>query len=72
VSGASAIEFIANGKPRRAAQGCSVADLIHELGFAPAQVVVELNGEPLERKRFATAPLRSGDRIEIAQMVGGG
>jgi len=68
----SGIVVIANGKPRAAEDGASVADFLRGLDLASAQVVVEYNGEPLERERFDRTPLRPGDRIEIAQMVGGG
>jgi len=36
------------------------------------QVVVEHNGRALERERFARTVVSEGERIEIAQMVGGG
>jgi len=66
------VAVIANGRPREASDGSSVADFLHSLELAAAQVIVEYNGEPLDRERFAITPLQPGDRIEIAQMVGGG
>ena len=68
----SGIVVVANGKPRTAADGSTIADFLRALDLPAAQVVVEYNGEPLERARYAATPLRAGDRIEIAQMVGGG
>jgi len=68
----SAVAFVANGRPRSAANGATIADILRELELAPAAVIVEYNGEPLARERFAATPLCDGDRIEIAQMVGGG
>jgi len=68
----SGIVVVANGKPRTADAGTSIGDFLRELNLAPAQAIVEYNGEPLERERFEQTSLRSGDRIEIAQMVGGG
>lgn len=68
----SDIVVVANGKPRTAGDGMSVGDFLRGLHLAPAQAIVEYNGEPLERERFDGTSLRSGDRIEIAQMVGGG
>jgi len=68
----SGIVVVANGKQCAAKDGSSVADFLRDLNLACAQVVVEYNGEPLERERFERTPLQPGDRIEIAQMVGGG
>jgi thiamine biosynthesis protein ThiS len=68
----SSVAFVANGKPRIAEGGASVGDLLRDLGLAPAAVVVEYNGEPLERDLYPVTLVREGDRIEIAQMVGGG
>jgi thiamine biosynthesis protein ThiS len=66
------IAFVANGKARTAANGATVYDFLRDLDLAPPQVVVEYNGEPLERESYSLTLLRTGDRIEIAQMVGGG
>jgi thiamine biosynthesis protein ThiS len=68
----SRVRFIANGKPREAADGSTVADILRELALPLPQVIVEYNGEPLERDAFGATRLRAGDRVEIAQMVGGG
>jgi sulfur carrier protein len=66
------ITFRANGKPRTASAGTTIAKLLAEANLAPAQVFIEYNGEPLERERFESTVIAAGDRIEIAQMVGGG
>jgi len=66
------VTFSANGKPRSAPPGTTVADLLAAAALEPLQVFIEYNGEPLERDRYATTVIAQGDRIEIAQMVGGG
>ena len=66
------ILFRANGKERTAAPGATVADVLSSLDLRPSAVVVERNGEPLDRARFSQTPVCAGDRLEIAQMVGGG
>jgi thiamine biosynthesis protein ThiS len=66
------VAFSANGKARSAAPGTTVADLLVSAELEPLQVFIEYNGEPLERERFASTVIEAGDRIEIAQMVGGG
>lgn len=66
------MNVLANGKPRALRDGASVSDLLRELRLEALQVIIEHNGEPLERDSFSITPLREGDRLEIAQMVGGG
>jgi thiamine biosynthesis protein ThiS len=66
------VTFSANGKPRSAPQGTTVADLLAAAALEPLMVFVEYNGEPLERDRYANTTIAQDDRIEIAQMVGGG
>jgi len=66
------IKFRENGKAKTADAGTTVADLLAAAALAPLLVVVEYNGVPLERERFGATLVREGDRIEIAQMVGGG
>jgi len=61
-----------NGKPRDLADGSSVADLVASLGFGKKQVVVERNGEPLERSRFASVTLAPDDVVEVVRPVQGG
>ncbi|MBV8163050.1 MAG: sulfur carrier protein ThiS [Candidatus Eremiobacteraeota bacterium] len=62
----------ANGKERVLTDGASVDMVLRELRLAPERVVVEHNGAALHRDRYAETVLREGDRLEIAQMVGGG
>ncbi len=54
------------------ADGLSVAGFIRERGLDPRYVVVEHNGEPLERRRYEEARLRDGDRLELVRAVAGG
>ena len=63
---------IANGKQRTLPDGIDVASALRALGLAPERVIVEHNGAALRRDRFASTPMSDGDRLEIAQMVGGG
>ena len=66
------IDVVVNGKTRSMGEGATVAALLAQLGLQPMQVVIEYGGEPLPREQFAQTILRAGDRLEIAQMVGGG
>lgn len=64
--------IIANGKPRTVSDGATIADLLAELGWRPEWVVVEHNGEPVERPRLSALRLAEGDRLEIVRAVAGG
>ena len=63
---------VTNGKPRTVDDGATIADLLTEIGWRPEWVVVEYNGEPLERARYPNVRLNAGDRLEIVRAVAGG
>ncbi|HEV2038098.1 MAG TPA: sulfur carrier protein ThiS [Candidatus Eremiobacteraceae bacterium] len=61
-----------NGRQRATPDGTTIQELLNELSLPAERVVVEHNGKPLRRDQFAATMLHTGDRLEIAQMVGGG
>lgn len=61
-----------NGEPRDVPEGSTVSELVAELGLRPGGVVVEHNGEPLERKAYEATRLAEGDVVEIVRPVQGG
>ena len=63
---------IANGQPRTIKVESTVADLLCELNIAPKYVVVQLDGEIVQRTAFDQAALREGSKVEIITLVGGG
>ena len=66
------VSVVANGKPREVNDGISISDLLADYGWKPEWVVVEYNGEPLERARYPNVRLRAGDKLEIVRAVAGG
>ncbi len=66
------MRVVANGKPREVGPGATVEDLIRFVGLDPQYVIVEHNGEALERKRYGEARLTEGDRLELVRAVAGG
>ena len=52
--------------------GTTVAQFIRTRGLDPAFVVVEHNGEALERGRYESDVLNDGDRLELVRAVAGG
>jgi len=63
---------IANGRDVDLPDGTSVAGLLEVLGIGGRVVVVERNGEPVDRSATASTPLSEGDRCEVVRAVAGG
>ena len=66
------MRVVANGKPRDVETDTTVDAFIRTFGLDPIYVIVERNGEPLERKRYANVALEDGDRLELVRAVAGG
>lgn len=66
------IRVTANGAEVDVDDPASVADFIRSRGLDPRYVVVERNGEPLERVRYEHVRLEPGDRLELVRAVAGG
>jgi sulfur carrier protein len=66
------MRVIANGKPYEVNAATTVASFIKERDLDPRFVVVEWNGEPLERGRYDEVRLSEGDRLELVRAVAGG
>jgi sulfur carrier protein len=61
-----------NGKSRDVEVGATIAQLVESLGFGRRQVVVEHNGEAVERARFDDVVLEDEDVVEVVRPVQGG
>ena len=61
-----------NGQSRQTRDGLTVADLLADSKLDNVRVAVELNGQVVPRRDFATVRLADGDRLEIVTLVGGG
>ena len=61
-----------NGKVFDLEEVLSVAAFIRRRGLDPRYVVVERNGEPLERRRYEDVHLVDGDHLELVRAVAGG
>jgi sulfur carrier protein len=65
------MQVMVNGKPYEVPERTSVEGFIRLRELDPRLVVVELNGEALERSRYDTT-LAEGDRLELVRAVAGG
>ena len=66
------ITVMTNGDPVLLPEGATLDDLLTRLGLGAKWVVVERNGEPVERSQMATTVLADGDRLEVVRAVAGG
>jgi sulfur carrier protein len=70
--GVATVRVTANGKPYDVPAGTTIAAFIRHRDLDPQFVVVEHNGEPLERARYEEVRLGDGDRLELVRAVAGG
>jgi sulfur carrier protein len=68
----AAIEIVVNGERRTAPAGLDLAGLLAHLNIDNSRVAVELNREIVRKPDWNRTTIRSGDRLEIVQFVGGG
>jgi thiazole synthase len=61
-----------NGESKQLPNSLSVADLVHQLGFDPKRIAVEVNREVIPRLRQSEHSLYPGDAVEIVTLVQGG
>ncbi len=69
---ATPMEITLNGEPRNLRDGLTVADLLVELKLSGKPLAVEVNADVVPRAKHGGCILRSGDRVEIVTLVGGG
>jgi sulfur carrier protein len=66
------VRITANGESFDLPVARTIAEFVRDRGLDPRFVVVERNGEPLERSRYESVTLEDGDRIELVRAVAGG
>jgi sulfur carrier protein len=66
------MKVTANGDEVTVRDGSTAMDLLEHLGLGARWVLVERNGEPVERAVLATTELAEGDRLELVRAVAGG
>ncbi len=60
-----------NGETR-VTEAATVSDFLASISLPSQLVVVEHNGEIVQRDRYGEQPLRDGDTLEVVQMMAGG
>ncbi|MEM7579617.1 MAG: sulfur carrier protein ThiS [Mastigocoleus sp.] len=66
------VNFVVNGENRNVSSSVSLPQILEQLGYNPRLVAVEYNGEILHRQFWESTTIKSGDRLEVVTIVGGG
>jgi sulfur carrier protein len=66
------MRITANGREFEVASDTTLSAFIRSRDLDPRYVVVERNGEPVERARYGEVALVEGDRLELVRAVAGG
>jgi len=66
------VRVTVNGDEKTLGDGSTAGDLLDHLGLGARWVLVERNGEPVDRPDLATTVLADGDRLELVRAVAGG
>lgn len=65
-------DVIVNGEEIKLESLCTVSELVTSLGYRPELIAIELNGEILPKKEYASTALEDTDVMEIVMFMGGG
>lgn len=66
------MRIMVNAKPTDVPDGCTIAQLLDQLGRARELCAVEVNERLAPKRERDEIVLREGDRVEIVTLVGGG
>ena len=66
------MNVVVNGDDVALPDGATVDDLLAHLKLGGKWVLVERNGEPVERRHLGTTVLADGDHLELVRAVAGG
>ena len=66
------IKIQLNGRGYQIKKGSNLKDLLKVLKKKNNKVAIELNGEITDKKKYNKIFLKTNDKIEIVQFIGGG
>jgi sulfur carrier protein len=61
-----------NGEPYSIDGDIRLLALIEKLNLRPGRIAIELNQSVIPKAEWASISLRSGDKVEVVNFVGGG
>jgi sulfur carrier protein len=68
----TAITVQINGEAHTFPNCLCLPELLEQIDLNPRLIAVEYNGEILHRQYWAETTLKTGDRLEVVTIVGGG
>jgi sulfur carrier protein len=68
----TAITVEINGENHTFANSLSLPELLAQINLNPRLVAIEYNGEILHRQYWSETKIKTGDRLEVVTIVGGG
>jgi thiamine biosynthesis protein ThiS len=66
------MKLVLNGEERNVPGVGTIGELLDSFNLTAGPVLVEQNGQVVQRSQFALTSLAEGDRIEILKVVAGG
>jgi thiamine biosynthesis protein ThiS len=70
--GKGPMQIYLNGKEREIPEKITMRNLVQELDLGDQRFAIEVNEELVPRSSFDKYHLKSGDRVEVVQAIGGG
>jgi len=61
-----------NGSSYEINNGSNLNELLNNLKIQKNKVAIEVNGEIVEKKKYANLVLKKNDKVEIVHFIGGG
>ncbi|MBO0729887.1 MAG: sulfur carrier protein ThiS [Acidimicrobiaceae bacterium] len=66
------IEISVNGEPRHVPPGCTLADLVDDVGCGRRGIAVAVDEEVVPRSAWEATEVGTGNRVEILRAAQGG
>ncbi len=66
------MKILLNGAEFKCAERATIQELLLQLNFSPAAIVVERNKSIVPRSEYSKTVLSEGDSLLLIQVVGGG
>ena len=66
------MKIIVNGKEISLPKGSNIQDLITQLGYENKRIAIEINEAIIPKSKHQSYLLKSSDRVEVINAVGGG
>jgi sulfur carrier protein len=61
-----------NGKTLTVSEAVTLTDFLVKTGYEISKIAVEINGEIIPKREYATVQLHDDDALEIVTFMGGG